>query len=71
MDAEAMEVREWLVENRVQEAVSKVYALVWADDMSAAESRLAWMQVIAKLVESVTIDRRIEVTSQWLGFDAK
>lgn len=67
MEREHIESREWLVQKRVEEAVDKVYQLVYADDMSAAESRLAWLRVINKMLESVAFDRQAEVTSEWLG----
>jgi len=62
-----MQHREWLLNNRIQEAVDKVYQLIFADDLSAAESKLGWMLVIEKMLLSAAIDRRGDVTVEWMG----
>jgi hypothetical protein len=59
--------REWLLQKHVEEAVTRVHQIAFADDLTPAESKLIWIQVIAKLIESVMIDRQSEVTSQWMG----
>jgi hypothetical protein len=60
------EHREWLVNLHVEEAVSRVYQAVFAEDLTTAESRLAWMRVIEKLLQSVAIERQTEATKEWL-----
>jgi hypothetical protein len=62
-----MQNREWLIQKHVEEALSRVHQILFADDLSSAESKVAWMQVIEKMVHSVTIDRQTEVTREWLG----
>lgn len=59
--------REWLVQKRIDEVVQRAHALIFADDMSAAESRFAWLRVIEKMIESVKLDQFTEVTKEWLG----
>jgi len=59
--------REMLIQKRVEEATQHVYELAFADDLTGAESRLVWLQVISKLIDSAVIDRQSEVTSQWMG----
>jgi hypothetical protein len=61
------EHREWLVNLHVEEAVSRVYQAVFAEDLTCAESKLAWLRVIEKLVQSAAIDRQTEATKEWLG----
>lgn len=62
-----MQEREWLLEKRVEETLAKIHQLLNADDLTDAESRLGWMRVIEKLVQSVAMERQSDVTREWLG----
>ena len=59
--------RQWLRHKHVQAAVEQVYAHCFADDLTDAESKLAWVEVIAKLVEIEIIDRSTVVVTESLG----
>lgn len=61
--------REILMRHIVEDAVSEVNRRIWSRDLSAAESRLAAMQVIEMLVTSVTIDRQRDVIAEQINRD--
>lgn len=62
-----MEDRELLLHNVVEHAVHSVHHTVWDRfQLTAAESRLAWLRVIAKLLDSVVIDQQSSVVKERL-----
>lgn len=57
-----------LLEHMTETIVNRIHATVWGDSgLTSAESRLIWLRVINKMLESVAIDFEIEVTKQHLG----
>lgn len=64
--------REIRVHDVIERAVSHVYAAVWLDStLTAAESRLAWLGVIVKLVQSVQIDAATEFVKEQMAASVK
>lgn len=62
-----MDYRQWLRRKHVEAAVSEVYRHCSADDLTEAERKLALVEVIAKLVESVIMERCGDVVTESLG----
>jgi hypothetical protein len=65
MDSDEMESREWLIHKHVEEAVMRMHQILFADDLTLAESKLAWMQVIEAMVQSVALERQTDVSKEW------
>jgi hypothetical protein len=58
--------REWLLQKHVEEVLTRAHQILFSDDLTVAESKLGWLQVIEKMVQSASFDRQSEVIKERL-----
>jgi hypothetical protein len=61
-----MQTREWLIQKHVEEVLSRAHQILFADDLTLSESKVAWVMVIEKMTQSVLIERQADLTKEWL-----
>ncbi len=62
-----LEVREMQMLTAIEEVLEHAHRIIWHGNLTPAESRLVWLQLISKMLETVGIDAASEVTKEHLG----
>jgi hypothetical protein len=67
VENEELTNRESRIRERVDEALHEVHRIIFDNHLTLRESRLAWTLLMAKMLDSISMEHQTEATKEWLG----